>query len=162
MIKPQYILTEEEYNDLVNTEPNVFLQQRVHELEDELAKYKLYKRNMEVESDELAQTVLTQDDLTSINPVYTPLIISDNELQITDTAAFVQMYNWVASNGGKSLTVADDLLYIELSRLASMFDCTVPFESKSEVKRCRVQLQKDNLISNSIKSGVVKLTLNSN
>lgn len=61
-MKPQYILTVEEYNELKDTKPNEFLKQRVEDLEVELEKYSIYKRSMELESDRLAE-VVTEDTI---------------------------------------------------------------------------------------------------
>ena len=62
MAQKVYMLTESEYVELTTktNEPNAFLKQRVEQLEDELAKYKMFKQQLEQDSKRLSEQVIEQ------------------------------------------------------------------------------------------------------
>ena len=60
-----YTMDREEYDSLLmaNKSPNVYLEKEVADLREELAKYKMFKRDMELEDDRLA-SVITDEPIT--------------------------------------------------------------------------------------------------
>lgn len=149
-MKPSYILTEQEYNDLLSSEPNIFLEHRVRELEEELSKYKIYKRNMELDSDRLAEAVTKPT-----SDVLYPFEIQSNILHITDIEYFITLFN---STNSTTLTVGDNNLYNYLLTLATSLNLDLCWSTVQELKRYRVSLQKQSLYKPTKVKGIVQLT----
>lgn len=145
-MRPSYILTEEEYNSLVNSEPNVFLEKHVQELEEELSKYKVFKKQMEEESTRLNDVVTKED-------VQYPFHITEGKLYTT-LDYFILIYN---STKGSTLLPADRLTYEYLNNLATTLGVEPEYANESELKRYRVSLQKQNICKVSKAGGTVSL-----
>lgn len=153
MHKPQYILTEQEYNDLINQSSNVFQEQRIIELETELDKYKIYKRSMELDGAQLAQAVTKPNNITY------PFEVQDNVLSVSSTENFVTLFNTLAHEHlAAQLKQVDSAVYTYLQNLCNRFGYTNCSTAPTEVKRYRVSLQKQELYKPTKVKGVVQLT----
>jgi len=150
-----HILSDDEYNKLLNQSTNVFQEQRIIELEEELAKYKLYKRNLELDSDKLAQAVTGPIAIMEPNSAIYPFEIQGNILAITHTEYFVTLYN---STRSSSLTEGDASMYNYLYNLATSLGCELCWSSVQELKKHRTSLQKQGVYKPTKVKGAVQLT----
>lgn len=133
----RYILSEEEYTNLQQSKPNIFLQKRVEELEKELEKYQIYKRSLELDGDQLAEAVA--------EPIVPPFSVNDDaKLAPTSTELFVSIYNNLSAERRCATLKHADVAYFEfITRLATVSGYEASLLSTSEVKRYRVSLYKD-------------------
>jgi len=134
----QIVMSEEEYEKLNENSVNIFLESRVIELETELEKYKIYKSQLEQESDRLASAATTEPSLD----IDYPFEIEDGILTITNPAYFVSFFNWVDQSSIKS---ADTEVFNYLTNLATSLRLNLCWTSVQELKRYRVDLQKQGL-----------------
>ncbi len=128
MLKPTYILTEEEYQALltVQSEPDELLR------ETNLA---LKKKLDEVE------TKLKQGAFDNIR-IETPFRVVNESLCLNTATDFVVMYNSLAKS---NLTDSDLSVLSFLKHLSATFNYQVQFEDISKLKAYRVSLQKKGL-----------------
>lgn len=151
-MKPQYILTEQEYNDLINQSSNVFQEQRIIELETELDKYKIYKRSMELDGDQLAQAVVAAP--VGPSDIQYPFEIQNDTLRITSNEYFVTLYN---AGIATKLSDVDKDLFNYLAEVATNLSTSLCWSTVSQLKRHRVALQQELYKPTKVK-GAVQLT----
>ena len=128
MLKPTYILTEEEYQALltVQTKPDELLRETNLALKKKL--------------DE-AETRLKQGAYDNIK-IETPFRVTNESLCISSPTDFVVMYNSLAKS---NLTDSDLSALSFLKHLAATFNYEVQFTDVSKLKAYRVSLQKKGL-----------------
>ena len=128
MLKPTYILTEEEYQALltVQTKPDELLRETNLALKKKL--------------DE-AETRLKQGAYDNIK-IETPFRVTNESLCISSPTDFVVMYNSLAK---PTLTDSDLSVLSFLKHLSATFNYKVQFEDSSKLKAYRVSLQKKGL-----------------
>ena len=128
MLKPTYILTEEEYQALltVQSEPDELLRETNLALKKKL--------------DE-AETRLKQGAYDNIK-IETPFRVVNESLCISSPTDFVVMYNSLAKS---NLTDSDLSALSFLKHLAATFNYEVQFTDVSKLKAYRVSLQKKGL-----------------
>ena len=128
MLKPTYILTEEEYQALltVQTKPDELLRETNLALKKKL--------------DE-AETRLKQGAYDNIK-IETPFRVVNESLCISSPTDFVVMYNSLAK---PTLTDSDLSVLSFLKHLSATFNYQVQFENSSKLKAYRVSLQKKGL-----------------
>ncbi len=128
MLKPTYILTEEEYQALltVQTKPDELLRETNLALKKKL--------------DE-AETRLKQGAYDNIK-IETPFRVVNESLCISSPTDFVVMYNSLAY---PSLTESDSCVFSFLKHLSTVFNYKMQFEDISKLKAYRVSLQKKGL-----------------
>ena len=128
MLKPTYILTEEEYQALltVQTKPDELLRETNLALKKKL--------------DE-AETRLKQGAYDNIK-IETPFRVTNESLCISSPTDFVVMYNSLAY---PSLTESDSCVFSFLKHLSTVFNYKMQFEDISKLKAYRVSLQKKGL-----------------
>ncbi len=128
MLKPTYILTEEEYQALltVQTKPDELLRETNLALKKKL--------------DE-AETRLKQGAYDNIK-IETPFRVVNESLCISSPTDFVVMYNSLAKS---NLTDSDLSVLSFLKHLSAIFNYQVQFEDISKLKAYRVSLQKKGL-----------------
>ena len=128
MLKPTYILTEEEYQALltVQTKPDELLRETNLALKKKL--------------DE-AETRLKQGAYDNIK-IETPFRVTNESLCISSPTDFVVMYNSLAKS---NLTDSDLSALSFLKHLAATFNYQVQFTDVSKLKAYRVSLQKKGL-----------------
>ena len=128
MLKPTYILTEEEYQALltVQTKPDELLRETNLALKKKL--------------DE-AETRLKQGAYDNIK-IETPFRVVNESLCISSPTDFVVMYNSLAKS---NLTDSDLSALSFLKHLAATFNYEVQFTDVSKLKAYRVSLQKKGL-----------------
>ena len=128
MLKPTYILTEEEYQALltVQSEPDELLRETNLALKKKL--------------DE-AETKLKQGAYDNIK-IETPFRVTNESLCISSPTDFVVMYNSLAKS---NLTDSDLSALSFLKHLAATFNYEVQFTDVSKLKAYRVSLQKKGL-----------------
>ena len=128
MLKPTYILTEEEYQALltVQTKPDELLRETNLALKKKL--------------DE-AETKLKQGAFDNIR-IETPFRVINESLCISSPTNFVVMYNSLAKS---NLTDSDLSVLSFLKHLSAIFNYQVQFEDISKLKAYRVSLQKKGL-----------------
>ena len=128
MLKPTYILTEEEYQALltVQSEPDELLRETNLALKKKL--------------DE-AETRLKQGAYDNIK-IETPFRVTNESLCISSPTDFVVMYNSLAKS---NLTDSDLSALSFLKHLAATFNYQVQFADVSKLKAYRVSLQKKGL-----------------
>ena len=133
MIK-QIVLTEEEYNNLLTkkTEVDTILRDTNTSLKKKL--------------DE-CQAKLTQGSFDN-SRVDTPFIVTNDTLHFRSPTDFTIMYNAIS---GINLGESDKNIYKYTETLALIFNYKPQFNSTSEVKAYRVNLQKKKLITGNIK-----------
>ena len=128
MLKPTYILTEEEYQALltVQTEPDELLRETNLALKKKL--------------DE-AETKLKQGAFDNIK-IETPFRVVNESLCLNTATDFVVMYNSLAY---PSLTESDLAVFSFLTHVSTVFNYEVQFTDVSKLKAYRVSLQKKGL-----------------
>lgn len=128
MLKPTYILTEEEYQALltVQTKPDELLRETNLALKKKL--------------DE-AETKLKQGAYDNIK-IETPFRVTNESLCISSPTDFVVMYNSLAK---PTLTDSDLSVLSFLKHLSAIFNYQVQFADSSKLKAYRVSLQKKGL-----------------
>lgn len=128
MLKPTYILTEEEYQALltVQTKPDELLRETNLALKKKL--------------DE-AETKLKQGAFDNIR-IETPFRVYNESLCLNTPTDFVIMYNSLAKS---NLTDSDLSALSFLKHLAATFNYQVQFADVSKLKAYRVSLQKKGL-----------------
>ena len=128
MLKPTYILTEEEYQALltVQTKPDELLRETNLALKKKL--------------DE-AETRLKQGAYDNIK-IETPFRVVNESLCISSPTDFVVMYNSLAK---PTLTDSDLSVLSFLKHLSATFNYQMQFENSSKLKAYRVSLQKKGL-----------------
>ena len=128
MLKPTYILTEEEYQALltVQTKPDELLRETNLALKKKL--------------DE-AETKLKQGSFDNIR-IETPFRVVNESLCLNTPTDFVIMYNSLAKS---NLTDSDLSALSFLKHLAATFNYQVQFADVSKLKAYRVSLQKKGL-----------------
>lgn len=128
MLKPTYILTEEEYKALltVQTKPDDLLRETNKQLKSKL--------------DE-AETKLKQGAFDNIR-IETPFRVYNESLCLNTPTDFVVMYNSLAKS---NLTDSDLSALSFLKHLAATFNYEVQFTDVSKLKAYRVSLQKKGL-----------------
>ena len=128
MLKPTYILTEEEYQALltVQTKPDELLRETNLALKKKL--------------DE-AETRLKQGAYDNIK-IETPFRVVNESLCISSPTDFVVMYNSLAK---PTLTDSDLSVLSFLKHLSATFNYQVQFKDSSKLKAYRVSLQKKGL-----------------
>lgn len=128
MLKPTYILTEEEYQALltVQTKPDELLRETNLALKKKL--------------DE-AETKLKQGAFDNIR-IETPFRVVNESLCLNTATDFVVMYNSLAKS---NLTDSDLSALSFLKHLATTFNYQVQFADVSKLKAYRVSLQKKGL-----------------
>ena len=128
MLKPTYILTEEEYQALltVQSEPDDLLRETNLALKKKL--------------DE-AETKLKQGAFDNIR-IETPFRVVNESLCLNTATDFVVMYNSLAKS---NLTDSDLSALSFLKHLAATFNYEVQFTDVSKLKAYRVSLQKKGL-----------------
>ena len=128
MLKPTYILTEEEYQALltVQTEPDDLLRETNKQLKSKL--------------DE-AEAKLKQGSFDNIK-LDSPFIVVNNKLCLRSATDFIVMYNNVADT---TLTKSDKSFFLQLVRIAEIFNLDCQFDDTKQLKVHRVSLQKKNL-----------------
>ena len=128
MLQPTYILTEQEYQDLlkVQNEPDELLRETNLALKKKL--------------DE-AETRLKQGAYDNIK-IETPFIVVNESLCISSPTDFVVMYNSLAK---PTLTDSDLSVLSFLKHLSAIFNYQVQFTDSSKLKAYRVSLQKKGL-----------------
>lgn len=128
MLKPTYILTEEEYQALltVQTKPDDLLRETNKQLKSKL--------------DE-AETKLKQGAFDNIR-IETPFRVVNESLCLNTPTDFVVMYNSLAKS---NLTDSDLSALSFLKHLAATFNYEVQFTDVSKLKAYRVSLQKKGL-----------------
>lgn len=128
MLKPTYILTEEEYQALltVQTKPDELLRETNITLKKKL--------------DE-AETRLKQGAYDNIK-IETPFRVVNESLCISSPTDFVVMYNSLAK---PTLTDSDLSVLGFLKHLSATFNYQVQFKDSSKLKAYRVSLQKKGL-----------------
>ena len=128
MLKPTYILTEEEYQALltVQTKPDELLRETNLALKKKL--------------DE-AEAKLKQGSFDNIK-LDSPFIVVNNKLCLRSATDFIVMYNNVADT---TLTQSDICMFNRLTTLARLFNLDCQFADTKQLKAHRVSLQKKNL-----------------
>lgn len=128
MLKPTYILTEEEYQALltVQTKPDDLLRETNKQLKSKL--------------DE-AETKLKQGAFDNVR-IETPFRVVNESLCLNTPTDFVVMYNSLAKS---NLTDSDLSALSFLKHLAATFNHKVQFTDVSKLKAYRVSLQKKGL-----------------
>ena len=128
MLKPTYILTEEEYQALltVQSEPDELLRETNLALKKKL--------------DE-AETKLKQGAFDNVR-IETPFRVVNESLCLNTPTDFVVMYNSLAKS---NLTDSDLSALSFLKHLAATFNYQVQFTDVSKLKAYRVSLQKKRL-----------------
>ena len=128
MLKPTYILTEEEYQALltVQTKPDELLRETNLALKKKL--------------DE-AETKLKQGAYDNIK-IETPFRVVNESLCLNTATDFVVMYNSLAKS---TLTDSDLSVLSFLKHLSATFNYQVQFKDSSKLKAYRVSLQKKGL-----------------
>ena len=128
MLKPTYILTEEEYQALltVQTEPDELLRETNLALKKKLGE---------------AETKLKQGAFDNIR-IETPFRVYNESLCLNTPTDFVVMYNSLAKS---NLTDSDLSALSFLKHLAATFNYQVQFTDVSKLKAYRVSLQKKGL-----------------
>ena len=144
MINPTYLLTEEDYNDLlkVQTQPDIILRQT--------------NDNLKTQVDKLTKQ-LAEGSFESCT-VDSPFRVIDDVLSMSSITDFVILYNFLAKQDHLSiLSQADTSAFNYITQLADTFNYTCYFKSVSELKKYRVSLQKKQLFTNVKRDGAIKL-----
>lgn len=128
MLKPTYILTEEEYQALltVQTEPDELLRETNAQLKKKL--------------DE-AEAKLKQGSFYNVK-LNSPFIVVNDKLCLRSSFDFIIMYNNIAD---RILTQSDLIMFNQLTAAARLFNLDCQFDDTKALKAYRVSLQKKNL-----------------
>lgn len=144
MMNNVHILTNDEYEELLQqkNEPDTILRETNLQLKQKIELLEKQCRDGSFEQ-------------TSIN---SPILINDEVLSTAGIGDFVQMYNFLAVDYSCStLKQSDKKMFDYLEQMANMFMCQPYFQSVSDVKKYRVNLQKKTLYTNVKRNGVIHL-----
>ena len=146
MPKISYILTEEEYNDLlkVQSHEDDLLRETNNNLKFKIAK-------LEKESKDTPKALV-------IDRANSPFKVIGDTMSTTTISDFVLLYNGIAlMNKAHQLKAVDENVFKYLRDTAEFFGYSSYFKDMSLVKSYRVSLSKKNLFKTGKKDGIVKL-----
>lgn len=140
-MEPQYILTQQEYNDLltVQTQPDQLLRDTNKQLKAKL---------------DQAEAKLKQGSFDQVK-LDSPLFVQNNKLCFRSATDFIVFYNNLSNF---SLTETDNTAMHNLLHIATLFNYEPQFADQSKLKAYRVSLQKKGICKPTKVAGFIKLT----
>jgi hypothetical protein len=134
----QYILTEEEYQDLKKSNPDQLLRDTNTQLKAKLDEFEASVNNQ------------PKTTVSKVSHFDSPFIVTNEHLCLRSPTDFIILFNSLAE---PTLSESDKALFEYVTNLAIMFNYKPQFAEQRDLKAYRVSLQKKQLCNKVVKDG---------